>query len=183
MYDTDTFDSTAVEDAPVTFSGTPSDAAVEEAPVEAQSEAEVEVPAEPKRKTRDLETDLKTILDGLVTGSMQLPEGKKATPHVLAKLVQGIRGGDPGDLPSSGAVSAALNRWETIGYIELGQDPARFVDYTEAGRTEGLAALKRAHRERLAANRAKAKADLVAKTEEVEPEQPAAPEVDSNPPF
>lgn len=115
-------------------------------------------PAEPKPLRRPLEEDLKTVLDNIVTGKMTVPEGKSATPHVISGLIKELRGGDAGDRPSSGAVAAALNRWAHIGYITLNQGPTSFADYTNAGRQDGLAALKKANRDRLAAARAARKA-------------------------
>jgi len=145
-------------------------------------------PAAPAAATRakpsDLEGDLKAVLDGIVTGATVLPTGKQATPHVLAGLIEARRGGQ--DRPSSGAVAAAMARWATIGYIAVTEGPTAFSDYTDAGRSEGLAALKKAHRERLSAARAADKA-AAAPAPAVEPD-PApvmdpAPVVDTDAPF
>lgn len=121
--------------------------AATDAPEVETTDADVEVAPKKRATPRDLEADLKTVLDGIVTGALVIPEGKQATPHVVGKLI-----GDTlrnGERPSSGAVAAAMDRWATIGYITLSEGPTAFVDYTDAGRTEGLAALKAAHHTRL----------------------------------
>lgn len=133
----------------------------------------------------DIEGDLKRVCDNLITGAMTLPEGKSATPHILARFIGELRGGP---VPSSGAVAAALDRWVAIGYISMTDHPKAFDDYTDAGRTVGLGELKRQHRARLSEARraereAKAAASPARVTEPVaqepEPAAPAAPE----PPF
>jgi hypothetical protein len=107
---------------------------------------------------RNLESDLKAVLDGIVKGDIVIPDGKKATPHVIAGLIQERRGGAKADRPSAGAVAAGLNRWRNIGFITLTEGPTAFEDYTDAARNEGLSALKKANRQRLSAARAAQKA-------------------------
>jgi hypothetical protein len=107
-----------------------------------------------KRRPRtNLEGDLKKILDGIVMGTVTLDEGQQPTPHVLARLIS-LRLRD-GDTVSAGAVTAALERWEKVGFIRMERGPKRFGEYTHAGQTEGLSALKAKSRaERAAAKSA-----------------------------
>jgi hypothetical protein len=119
----------------------------------------------------DLEGDLKVVLDGLVTGAITLPEGKLATPHILAGLVAKQRGeGSPA--PSGGAVAAALVRWSNVGFVTLGTAPVAFVDYTDAGREQGLRALKEQYRATLKEARAAARESVAPSAPA--PEQPVA---------
>lgn len=94
----------------------------------------------------DLEGDLRTVLNAIVTRELVLPEGKTPTPHTLAGLVADARGDDTP--VSAGAVTAALKRWDEVGFVSLSDKPITFVDYTEAGRNHGLAYLKQQHRDR-----------------------------------
>jgi hypothetical protein len=74
----------------------------------------------------------------------KLTEGALPTPHTLAGEIAKRRA--DGKNVSSGAVSAALIRWQEIGFATLSGKPMAFVDYTDAARSQGLAALKAAHR-------------------------------------
>jgi hypothetical protein len=129
-----------------------------DAPVEEPTVEETVAPATTGRAPRtDLEGDLRIVLDNFVTGDLVLPDGKSLTPHAIANAIHAQRGLDTVK-PSSGAVSAALARWVEIGFITVNEKPLSFADYTDAGRTEGLGALKSAHRARLASARAATKA-------------------------
>ena len=99
-----------------------------------------------------LESDVKTICDSFVVGSFTLPAGKLLTPHTIAGAVMSSRTDDT--VVSGGAVAACLARWGEVGYVVLNAKPIAFLDYTDAGRTDGLGALKRAHSGRLSAARA-----------------------------
>ena len=99
-----------------------------------------------------LESDIKLVCDAYVLGDLTVPEGKFLTPHVIAAAVMRTRNDDT--KVSGGAVAACLARWVEIGYIVANPKPVAFIDYTDAGRNEGLGALKRAHSARLAAARA-----------------------------
>jgi hypothetical protein len=133
----------------------------------------------------NLEGDLKSVLDDIVLGSIVLEADRQPTPHVLAGLIQQRRGGAESDKPSSGAVASALQRWADVGFINLTSSPTAFVGYTNAGVTEGLAALKKAHRERLSAARAATKAELKTTVTATEPEPAVAAgdAVDTTAPF
>lgn len=50
---------------------------------------------------------------------------------------------EPADKPSTGALNNILKRWESIGYIVTRKNPFGFVDFTDDGRTFGLAELER----------------------------------------
>jgi hypothetical protein len=98
--------------------------------------------AEPKvrRPKGDLEAQIKEVTDAFVTGQIKLEEGGVLTPHRVAKLIAERNSLEK--VPSTGAVSAAFDRWKAYGFAEILDKPKAFVDYTEAGRTEGLSALK-----------------------------------------
>jgi hypothetical protein len=103
----------------------------------------------------DLEGDLRKVLDDYVSGKLTLPEGSLPTPHTLASEIAKLR--NDGKKVSSGAVSAALARWEEIGFATLGTKPTVFIDYTDAARNEGLSALKAKNRANKGAARKAAK--------------------------
>lgn len=112
-----------------------------------------DTPAEAKERAAasDLEGDLRRVLDDYVSGLLKLDEGTLPTPHTLAATIAARRGN--GLKVSSGAVSDALARWVAIGFATVEGKPLRFVDYTEAARTQGLSALKAAHRASKSAER------------------------------
>ena len=118
--------------------------------------ADAAAPATPAKITRaprtDLEADIKSVCDEFVLGNVTLGDGKLLTPHAIAQIVMAKR--NDGTKVSGGAVAAALSRWAEVGFVTLNPKPVAFVDYTDAGRTEGLTALKRAHAERRSAARA-----------------------------
>lgn len=90
-----------------------------------------------------LEADVKRICDAFVVGQVTLKEDELLTPHKISRLIQEIDGlTSP---PSTGAVAANLARWKDIGFAQLNEKPVAFLDYTDAGRSEGLSALKAAH--------------------------------------
>lgn len=102
-----------------------------------------------------LETDVKAITDAYVQGQIDLGEGKFLTPHRLALLVKERDSLD--EAPSTGACAAVLDRWVEYGFCDLHETPKAFKDYTEAGRTEGLTALKEKRSADRKATRAAAK--------------------------
>lgn len=105
-----------------------------------------------RRERGALEADVKSITDDFVTGAFTTEDDNPLTPHRIAKAIAERDGLDKP--PSTGAVAAVLDRWDNYGFADIGEGPVRFVDYTEAGRTEGLTALKAKHREKLRAERA-----------------------------
>lgn len=132
MSDTDTItaDPTATDD---TTTPTP-------APTDTSTPAEDDTTAEPARRSRGmLEMDVKAVTDLYVQGKLTLPEGATAlTPHFIGLAIKETET----TAPSTGAIAAVLNRWEECGYIEVSEKPRGFVNYTDAARTDGLAALK-----------------------------------------
>jgi hypothetical protein len=119
----------------------------------------------------DLEGDLRKVLDDYVSGKLTLAEGSLPTPHTLASEIAKLR--NDGKKVSSGAVSAALARWEEIGFATLGTKPTVFIDYTDAARNEGLSALKAKNRANKGAARKAAKEPT--ETEATNPTVNAAP--------
>lgn len=116
-------------------------ARAEAASTEPVAEAVAEDKPKRERAARtDLEPEVKAVTDDFVTGKITLAEGESLTPHRIAKEVQQRRGAEKA--PSTGAVSAVLDRWEGIGFATLSPKPKAFGDYTDAGREKGLSALK-----------------------------------------
>lgn len=137
----------AFSDAPIADEVTEDGRTVTEVEADENAEesrpAESEAPAEdkPKRAPRtDLEPEVKKVTDAFVTGSITLGEGEFLTPHRIGKYVQQNLGSEKA--PSTGAVSAVLDRWAGIGFATLVEKPKAFGDYTDAGREKGLSALK-----------------------------------------
>lgn len=132
--------------------------------------------AKARRGRGELEADVKTICDQYVTGGLVLPEGDHLTAHKIANNIKALH--TLAEPPSSGAVTAVLERWKEIGYADLNDKPKAFKDYTDAGRTEGLTALKAKAAEEKRANRAATK--LAAKSTAPDtastPETPPTPE-------
>jgi hypothetical protein len=92
-----------------------------------------------------LEELVREVCDGIADGSIVEPEGRPWTPHRLAKLVVDRFPGS-GAPPSTGAISDTLRRWKEVGFANIDEGPVSFVSFTEGARTEGLTALKAAHR-------------------------------------
>lgn len=109
----------------------------------------------------DLEPDVKKITDKFVNGKVKVEEGKFLTPHLVATLIQKARGADKP--PSTGAVQSVFARWEKIGFAVVNPKPFAFLDYTDAGRSKGLAAMKQEYRDTVKAEKAAAKATASAK--------------------
>lgn len=112
--------------------------------------------AEARRGRGELEAQVKEITDAYEAdnSSVDLPEGKTLTPHMIAKLIADKTGDDA---PSSGAVAAILKRWDEYGFALTHDKPLAFKRYSAKGQKEGLDALKEKHREAKKAERAAAK--------------------------
>ena len=108
-----------------------------------------------RRSRGSLESDVKSICDKFVTGEVKLGDNENLTPHRISRLIKDHESLDAP--PSVGAVAAVLNRWEKIGFAEVEYKPFRFIDYSEAGRTDGLTALKAAAAAEMRAQKAAAK--------------------------
>lgn len=181
MSDTETTDAVVIPDSDQpSEEGTVTHAPLDPAPTTDGSDpgqTEPQATSEPtgpktRAKASDLEGDLRKVLDEYVTGKLVFPEGTLATPHTLAAEIKKLRG--DGKEVSSGAVSAALARWEEVGFASLGTKPVVFIDYTDAGRDQGLTALKQANRSAKSAAR-KAAVEPKAPAAAPTPEAPAAP--------
>lgn len=123
----------------------------------------------PRAKASNLEGDLRAVLDDYVSGVLKLADGSLPTPHTLAAEIAKRRG--DGGKVSSGAVSAALIRWQEIGFATLTMKPMAFVDYTDAARSQGLSALKTTHR----ANKSAARKAAAEPTPTIAPAEAAPP--------
>lgn len=113
-----------------------------------------DAPAKERKQRGDLEAQVKEVTDAFVTGTLVLGEGEFLTPHRIGKEIAGKYG----DKPSTGAVQSAVKRWSECGFAQVNEKPYAFVDYTEAGRTQGLSALKAAAAEQRKAAKAAEKA-------------------------
>lgn len=110
----------------------------------------------PDRRPRGwLETDVKQVCDKFITGEVALEEGQHLTPHRVSRLVKELEGLD--EAPSTGAVAAVFDRWKEIGFAVISDKPVAFVDYTEDGKSLGLAAMKAVRSENRKAERKAAK--------------------------
>lgn len=140
-------DQPSEEGAPIVATvPTPAEAAAQQADENPSVPVAPAAPAGPvvRAAPTNLEGDLRKVLDDYVSGVFKLPEGSLATPHTLAAEIAKRRG--DGKAVSSGAVSDALRRWVEVGFATLSSKPTAFVDYTDAARSQGLHALKAAHR-------------------------------------
>lgn len=151
------------------------------APAEAPA-AEASAATVPDRApASDLEGDLRLVLNDFVSGQLVLADGQKPTPHTLARAIAAKRG--DGKVVSSGAVSAALNRWAEVGFITLDAKPMAFGDFTDAGRAKGLSALKAEHRAAKSQAKAATKAASAPAPAPAEASATPATEGDDSPPF
>jgi hypothetical protein len=127
-----------------------------------------------------LETETRQICDAFVTGDLKLEDGKVLTPHrisleILKRRAANLAEGEEASrAPSPGAITENLQRWKLIGFADIGEKPTRFLDYTEDGKTKGLAALKAEFSEQLKDKKAASKAAEKGEPES-EPAAPAAP--------
>lgn len=92
------------------------------------------------------------VVEKISTGEIELPENRKATPHIVSKIVQEQRGDE--NPPSTGAVKAVFDRWVTYGFILTHDQPFAFKDFSAQGRKLGLAGCIEKHKEKLKAERA-----------------------------
>lgn len=127
-----------------------------EAPTAPTNPAATEDEPTSRRGRGDLEHDVKLLCDAFVTGSLTLGDGEHLTPHRIAKEIKNRDGLD--ETPSTGAVASVLDRWVKYGFAVLNDKPKAFVGYTDAGRTDGLSALKKNYAEKQKAAKAAAKA-------------------------
>ena len=118
--------------------------------------ADTNAPTKDRRPRGWLEVDVKKVTDQFVTGEIKVENGQFLTPHRISRLVQSLD--SLPEPPSTGAVSAVLNRWVKLGFAQTNDKPYAFVDYTQAGREHGLTALKAQRSAALKQERAAAKA-------------------------
>jgi hypothetical protein len=88
-----------------------------------------------------LEYDVKQAVDTFIIEN----EDGFCTPAWISTEIGKTKGFAP---PSTGAVTAVLERWQTYGFALLGKKPTRFVMYTEEGVSLGLEALKDRYKRR-----------------------------------
>jgi hypothetical protein len=83
----------------------------------------------------ELEYDVKRAVDTFIIEE----EDGYCTPVWIATEIGKFKGFAP---PSTGAVTAVLERWVTYGFAELAKKPTRFVRYTDEGVAIGLEAMR-----------------------------------------
>lgn len=121
-----------------------------------------------------LEELVREVCDSIADGTIENPDDKPWTPHRLAAIITERYPGS-GSPPSTGAISDTLHRWEEVGFAVVNDSPLAFEDFTDAGRDEGLTALKAQHRAARAARKA---ADAAALAESEAAAAAAAPPID-----
>lgn len=89
----------------------------------------------------ELEYDVKQAVDTFIIEN----EDGFCTPAWISTEIGKTKGFAP---PSTGAVTAVLERWQIYGFALLGKKPTRFVMYTEEGVSLGLEALKDRYKRR-----------------------------------
>jgi hypothetical protein len=105
------------------------------------NEAPATNPTLVRRRRGDMEELMRQICNKISMGDVPPPRGGNWTVSYIARAIHeefpfsGVK-------PSLGAVADNLNRWHQMGYAIINPKPLSFVDFTEAGRDIGLAALK-----------------------------------------
>jgi hypothetical protein len=90
-----------------------------------------------RRNRGYLTMDINDLLKGVMTGEVQITEGTKLTPSVVAQLLVEIEGLEAEDKPSTGAVTAIFKNMEKVGYATFTKPPYAFEDFTEEGKVMG----------------------------------------------
>jgi hypothetical protein len=120
------------------------------------------------KEPQNLERELNQVLVDFVSGAFKVPEKRQFTPHIIAVEI-GRRRGDVAKSPSAGAVTAAMKRWASLGYINLSVDkPIRFVSFTPESATKTLPQMKGEKRAAMKAAREAAKPKPVEVTQPVQ---------------
>lgn len=155
-----------VSPAPSKIKSEPSDPAPEP-PDADQHDTEQAIMAEKKKAAKKatkkkavgergaLERSVSKVVEQYENGKVDLPEGKTLTPHLIAKQI--ADNGDRPEAPSTGAVAAVIQRWEKYGYALTHDKPFAFKRVSAQGQKIGLDGCKQKHREKAAAERAKAR--------------------------
>lgn len=90
-----------------------------------------------RRARGELEAQVKKVTDHYtLNGSLPSGETAPATAWRICNAIKAMFG----SMPSTGAVSAVLDRWEAIGFATMSAKPRAFADYTQKGRDLGLGA-------------------------------------------
>lgn len=125
-----------------------------------------------RRQRGRLEDLLREVCDAIVAGNVTLAEGQLWTPHRLAVQI-GLRYPGSGVKPSPGAIADNLKRWSAIGFAVTQDKPLAFIAFTPEAASQGLDALKKAHRANKSAERKASKATAApAPTPDPEPTAP-----------
>jgi len=119
-------------------------------PAHASTESPEEPPTEEEQLDDDerrprgwLESDIEKLIKAIQSGEVTIdPVGAPLTPHLLSKTLTNVEG--LAKAPSTGAVSAVLDRWVNVGAAETSSRPYAFVDFTPQAKEHGIAGLKQA---------------------------------------
>lgn len=79
------------------------------------------------------------------------------TPTFLSEKIGKQYGISP---PSTGAITACLERWVALGFAKMEKKPTRFTGYTDEAKKKGLAYMKEQARRNRQVNRAKQKTGM-----------------------
>lgn len=95
-------------------------------------------PTQRGRAAGQLEDEIRGICNRFLQG--EFPDEEMCTPKFIAyKIAEET---DSEKTPSIGAIGAAFDRWDKIGFALIKKNPVRFVSFTVDGMTLGLEALK-----------------------------------------
>ena len=94
---------------------------------------------------------LAVAIDGICR-DIDAGKSKLEAPYTVHKIAQEITN-DSGEHPSTGAVAAALARWEEQGYVRVDPKPLAFKAFTAAGRKTTLAEFMTAYKAKARAER------------------------------
>jgi len=145
--------------------------ATQQAIAEANNDSQVAAveDAEPRRPRGWLESDIKRLLDKVISGDVAGPTDAESgdalplTPHRVAKLLAETEG--LSKAPSVGAVSSVFDRWVKLDVVTMNEKPYSFGGFTngaEAPGTDAIEAAKVAQAEARKAQKAAEKAAAAA---------------------
>lgn len=90
------------------------------------------------RAAGQLEDEVRGICNRFL--QREFPDEEYCTPKFIAQQI--YLETDAATMPSVGAIGAAFDRWEKIGFAIVKKNPVRFVSFTVEGLTLGLEVLK-----------------------------------------
>lgn len=95
-------------------------------------------PTKRGRAAGQLEDEIRGVCNRFLQG--EFPDEEMCTPKFVAQKITEETNTEK--TPSIGAIGAAFDRWEKIGFAIIKKGPVRFVSFTVEGMTLGLEAMK-----------------------------------------